>query len=175
MEVGDRPKHIKYWTLESRINTFDDWVHKNPNKDDLARAGFFYTGTNDKVSCYFCSGNLHKWEPNDDPCVEHAKYYPNCSYMIDYKGQEFIDAIQNKKEIKKKYDDENDNNKNTLKFIDEWNVEYNLEMCIICQDNKRKYVLIPCGHFVTCAVCIKKINDKCPYCRNIITKAYKKK
>lgn len=36
--------------------------------------------------------------------------------------------------------------------------------CVVCLDNEREYIYVPCGHFVTCSVCVKKIN-KCPICQ----------
>lgn len=44
-------------------------------------------------------------------------------------------------------------------------------ICMICTENRRNVVLIPCAHSVTCIKCIKSIvstNNKCPVCRSDI-------
>lgn len=40
------PKHLKYMTEESRISSFDKWPKTDMiNPVELAKAGFYYTGT----------------------------------------------------------------------------------------------------------------------------------
>ncbi|XP_045152905.1 baculoviral IAP repeat-containing protein 7 isoform X2 [Echinops telfairi] len=62
---------------ELRLASFHHWplaslVH--PTR--LAKAGFFHTGPQDKVRCFFCCGGLQSWERGDDPWTEHAKWFP---------------------------------------------------------------------------------------------------
>lgn len=33
-------------------------------------------GEADKVLCFRCGGGMKGWQPEEDPWVEHAKYYP---------------------------------------------------------------------------------------------------
>ena len=40
-------------------------------------------------------------------------------------------------------------------------------ICIICAENKRKIIILPCRHSHTCIKCSKKL-DKCPVCRSSI-------
>ncbi|BFZ24930.1 hypothetical protein BsWGS_27969 [Bradybaena similaris] len=88
------PKHGKYRTEASRLGSFGDWdPHKNPKPAALAKAGFFYTGRKDRVRCFCCSGGLCEWDANDDPWVEHARWFPNCPYVKQAKGQVFINAV----------------------------------------------------------------------------------
>ena len=116
------PKHSKYMTEESRILSFDKWP-KTDIKDplELARAGFYYTGSmasssstvsscrcietidssiflgvEDKVRCYHCGGGLQKWKSNDDPWVEHAKWFSNCDFIFLVKGEDFVNEIKKK-------------------------------------------------------------------------------
>lgn len=35
-----------------------------------------YAGERDGVVCFKCGGRLKTWQPDDDPWVEHAKFYP---------------------------------------------------------------------------------------------------
>ena len=41
------------------------------------------------------------------------------------------------------------------------------KLCIICFNNERKSVFLPCGHLTCCSECTEKIS-KCPICRTII-------
>jgi hypothetical protein len=47
------------------------------------------------------------------------------------------------------------------------------EDCAICMVNEKCIIIIPCGHYYTCAECTKKIN-KCPICRRGFTKTITK-
>jgi hypothetical protein len=49
--------------------------------DDLASAGFFYTGQADWVQCVFCQCILGGWTYADDPRHLHKELYPNCPLM----------------------------------------------------------------------------------------------
>ena len=35
----------------------------------------------DYVRCPFCGGGLRNWDRSDDPWVEHAKWFGNCSFI----------------------------------------------------------------------------------------------
>ncbi|CAL1528891.1 unnamed protein product [Lymnaea stagnalis] len=89
-----RPKHQKYKTEPSRLNSFGTWdMSRNPKPADLAKAGFFYVGHGDSVKCFFCDGGLRNWEPNDDPWREHARWFPRCPYVKQAKGTAFIESV----------------------------------------------------------------------------------
>ncbi|KAH9500236.1 hypothetical protein Btru_077545 [Bulinus truncatus] len=89
-----RPKHQKYKTEHSRLNSFTTWdMSRNPKPSDLAKAGFFYVGHGDSVKCFFCDGGLRNWEPNDDPWREHARWFPRCPYVKQSKGVAFIENV----------------------------------------------------------------------------------
>uniref|UniRef100_A0A6C0JBA6 RING-type domain-containing protein n=1 Tax=viral metagenome TaxID=1070528 RepID=A0A6C0JBA6_9ZZZZ len=45
--------------------------------------------------------------------------------------------------------------------------------CLICMKTRRQCAVIPCGHFVMCYECSKKIPDRCPKCRGNIDKMLK--
>lgn len=40
-------------------------------------------------------------------------------------------------------------------------------MCVVCVDEERCTVLIPCGHLVACRACTARM-DRCPICRSQI-------
>eukprot|EP00483_Globobulimina_turgida_P009036 UN09054 len=59
-------------------------------------------------------------------------------------------------------------------YLQKRNIELNDEIknnsndrgeCIVCMDNERLYVCIPCGHLCLCAKCKQLINKKCPICQ----------
>ncbi|XP_046557154.1 E3 ubiquitin-protein ligase XIAP-like isoform X2 [Haliotis rubra] len=65
-----------------RKETFKDWPPQmNPTAQQLAEAGFYYTGTFDKVSCFTCGCSLSKWQTDADALVQHAKHSPSCLYL----------------------------------------------------------------------------------------------
>lgn len=51
----------------------------------LAQADLFYTDVSDAVMCTFCDILLYKWEFGDQPIIEHYKYSPKCSFLLDPK------------------------------------------------------------------------------------------
>ena len=60
-----------------RRSTFRNWPHHiNATVNELADAGFMYLGTEDKLKCYYCNGGLQKWQKEEDPWFEHAKWFP---------------------------------------------------------------------------------------------------
>nr|XP_046261254.1 E3 ubiquitin-protein ligase XIAP [Scatophagus argus] len=80
-------------SFEERLASFAG-VELPVNRERLARAGFYSTGTGDNVLCFHCGGGLKGWQPEEDPWEEHAKYYPGCGFLLAEKGQEFINSIQ---------------------------------------------------------------------------------
>jgi hypothetical protein len=67
---------------EDRLRTFEHWSKQiRPTKEALAKAGFYYTGTADKVTCFACGLNLSSWEPTDEPWTEHEQWSPACIYL----------------------------------------------------------------------------------------------
>ncbi|XP_074072660.1 baculoviral IAP repeat-containing protein 2-like [Macrotis lagotis] len=79
----------------ARVKTFVTWPPQIPvHPEQLASAGFYYVGCNDDVKCFSCDGGLRCWESGDDPWVEHAKWFPRCEYLMEMKGQQYINQIQ---------------------------------------------------------------------------------
>ncbi|XP_073343475.1 E3 ubiquitin-protein ligase XIAP [Pagrus major] len=84
---------VQMGRFEERLGSFAGVQHPiDPER--LARAGFYSTGTGDKVLCFRCGGGLKGWQPEEDPWEEHAKHYPGCSFLLAEKGQEFVSNIQ---------------------------------------------------------------------------------
>lgn len=49
-----------------------------------------FTGERDRVKCWYCNGGLQHWDYDDAPWVEHAKWFPNCQFLLSVKGQHFV-------------------------------------------------------------------------------------
>lgn len=87
-----KPKHPKYGILAVRLNTFKG---RSPlathSPADVAAAGFFYpTGNSNSVICFYCGIEVQKWEVGDTPWGKHARRSPDCMFVVNIKGQEFI-------------------------------------------------------------------------------------
>lgn len=88
------PVHLEYASYDARLRTFENWPKTKPQtKEQLADAGFYYTGTGDQTLCYHCGGGLKDWEAEDDPWIQHAKWFKKCYYVLIVKGQAFINSV----------------------------------------------------------------------------------
>jgi len=95
---GNGPVHPNLVTLQSRLKTFVNWPDTcGQSKETLAEAGFFYIARLDHVKCFYCDGGLRNWEPNDDPWLEHARWFPNCSFVILNKGDGYVKEVTKSK------------------------------------------------------------------------------
>ncbi|XP_028591253.2 baculoviral IAP repeat-containing protein 7 [Podarcis muralis] len=80
---------------ETRLQTFQHWPESFPTSPaDLAAAGFFFIGPEDRVKCFCCGGVLFDWVAEDDPKAEHKKFFPSCSFIQgkDAGNQEMLQA-----------------------------------------------------------------------------------
>lgn len=39
------------------------------------------------------------------------------------------------------------------------------QLCVVCRENPKELILMPCGHVCLCEDCFESINSKCPVCR----------
>jgi len=51
-------------------------------------------GSHDRTVCLHCGGGLKDWLPIDDPCTEHAAWFPVCDYVRFINGQTYIRDCQ---------------------------------------------------------------------------------
>ncbi|XP_071144058.1 uncharacterized protein [Mytilus edulis] len=95
----DNPRYPNYAALQVRISSFQGWPsYLDQTPKQMATAGFLFAGYQDYTRCFFCGGGLRNWEAGDDPWVEHARWFPKCSYLRQNKGDRFIKAVQDKHE-----------------------------------------------------------------------------
>ncbi|KAJ7310497.1 hypothetical protein JRQ81_007419 [Phrynocephalus forsythii] len=89
---GSLPQNSSMADYETRIKTFATWNYL-VSKEELARAGFYSIGNGDSVVCFHCGGGLQEWKDYEDPWEQHAKWFPGCKYLIEEKGQAFVNSI----------------------------------------------------------------------------------
>ncbi|XP_064297372.1 baculoviral IAP repeat-containing protein 2 isoform X2 [Phalacrocorax carbo] len=65
-----------------RMSTFSAFPTNVPvSERSLARAGFYYTGVQDRVKCFSCGLTVDNWKPGDNAIEKHAQLYPSCSFV----------------------------------------------------------------------------------------------
>ncbi len=95
---GNGPAHPSLVTVHSRVKTFTNWpAETGQTPEIMAEAGFFYIGRRDHVKCFYCDGGLRNWESSDDPWLEHARWFANCTYVILNKGDGFVKEVTKSK------------------------------------------------------------------------------
>ncbi|XP_048449288.1 inhibitor of apoptosis protein-like [Rhincodon typus] len=68
---------------EMRLQTFQNWPsYSSLIPAELAKAGFYYTGEEDRVACFVCGGKLSNWEPGDHATSEHRRHFPSCPFVL---------------------------------------------------------------------------------------------
>lgn len=93
-----RPKYPEFASYDARLRTFETWPRAmSQTKEELATAGFYYTGSGDQTLCYHCGGGLRDWEAEDNVWEQHAKWFDYCPYLIMVKGRDFISRVTNRR------------------------------------------------------------------------------
>lgn len=88
------PDHPEYAIETARLRSFAEWPRTMKQKPkELSEAGFFYTGTGDRVKCFSCGGGLKDWDESDDPWEQHALWLSKCKYLKLMKGKTYIDSV----------------------------------------------------------------------------------
>uniref|UniRef100_A0A8C4W0M0 RING-type E3 ubiquitin transferase n=1 Tax=Gopherus evgoodei TaxID=1825980 RepID=A0A8C4W0M0_9SAUR len=173
--LPSQPEYPEMETEAMRLATFQSWPpYTELYPEQLARAGFFYTGMHgDTVRCFYCDGSLRNWELGDDPWREHAKWFPRCEFLLQSRGRDFVSSVQ----------DSDFNAPVSFFLICAVDVSLSAEpplsteeqlrqlqeerMCKVCMDKDVSIVFIPCGHLVVCAECAPSLR-RCPICRAVI-------
>ncbi|KFQ70292.1 Baculoviral IAP repeat-containing protein 7-B [Phaethon lepturus] len=158
--LPNEPEYPEMVTEEMRLSTFQHWPqYTDMQPEQLARAGFFYTGQGDVVRCFYCDGGVRNWSFGDDPWREHAKWYPGCEFLLQSRGREFISIwafffFFGKDESRMSTEEQ-------LRRLQEE------RMCKVCMDRDVSVVFVPCGHLVACGECALNLR-LCPICRAVI-------
>lgn len=92
--LTDKPKYSNYKTISSRIASFQNWPSTKSQKiEELAEAGFGYTGVEDAVRCYFCGIGLKDWPAGAIPWEQHTLANPNCGHVKRCRGIGYIQKL----------------------------------------------------------------------------------
>jgi baculoviral IAP repeat-containing protein 7/8 len=79
--------HPEYATPAARLQTFNNWPSSLPQKPhDIIKAGFFYTGEGDQVTCFNCDLSLLNWKADNVLFQNHVVIRNNC-YFAKQPGQ----------------------------------------------------------------------------------------
>ncbi|XP_064478299.1 baculoviral IAP repeat-containing protein 2-like [Ornithodoros turicata] len=93
--LHSRPAFPRYAPLERREQSFLAYPRDaKGNTGMMAKCGFFYTGRQDRTTCFMCGNSLCSWVDEDDPLVEHARWFPHCSYVELMLGDEVISNVR---------------------------------------------------------------------------------
>ena len=91
-------KHPLLAVLDHRISTFLTYPHtyrSNVDVDLLAEAGYFYAGSGDSVTCFYCDCKSGNWSSSEDVWKRHARTSPHCQHVLSTKGANFVaDTLQ---------------------------------------------------------------------------------
>uniref|UniRef100_A0A8D0FVG1 RING-type E3 ubiquitin transferase n=1 Tax=Strix occidentalis caurina TaxID=311401 RepID=A0A8D0FVG1_STROC len=188
--LPNAPEYPEMVTEEMRLATFQNWPqYTDMHPEQLARAGFFYTGQGDVVRCFYCDGGVRNWSFGDDPWREHAKWYPGCEFLLRSRGREFVSSVQESfsttllSPVSCAYsvysgwaliiltvwafffffgkDESRMSTEEQLRRLQEE------RMCKVCMDRDVSVVFVPCGHLVACGECALNLR-LCPICRAVI-------
>ncbi|ESO88916.1 hypothetical protein LOTGIDRAFT_94905, partial [Lottia gigantea] len=142
----------KYITMSSRFETLKNWAHLTLTANQLSLAGFYWDEEKKSCKCFRCNVIITNWQVDDDPFKVHALKSPECSYISQVKGKQFVaDTV---KTFVNALKDENE------KLRDE-------KMCIICTIEPKTILILPCAHLVCCSKCASSLQS-CPVCRTKI-------
>ena len=98
--IGTKPVREDFVSLEARVESFDKdtWrqqgisVFDSPllSPTSFANAGFYYTGQQDCVYCFWCGLSLRLWARHDVPKTRHLRSNPRCTWMLRVLGRELV-------------------------------------------------------------------------------------
>uniref|UniRef100_A0A8D2KS69 RING-type E3 ubiquitin transferase n=1 Tax=Varanus komodoensis TaxID=61221 RepID=A0A8D2KS69_VARKO len=184
--VDSQPEYPDLEAEGSRLRTFQNWPSYARVCPEVL-AGDLLAG--DFVRCFYCDGALRNWERGDDPWMEHARWFPRCKFLLQSRGRDFIDSIQEsylsppvgRSLGRFSLQEKGGSWPRTLwvtpgffLFLDaSLSLEEKLRrlqeerMCKVCMDKDVAIVLVPCGHLVVCAECAPNLR-RCPICRGVI-------
>ncbi|XP_067930248.1 baculoviral IAP repeat-containing protein 7-like [Watersipora subatra] len=99
----NRAAIIKYAIDSVRLRTFQRWpASSHLTGEQVCEAGFYYTGFGDQVRCFYCLGGIKGWTAHDEPWEEHARWFPDCSYLLNKKGTAYVALVHQKTPDNKK-------------------------------------------------------------------------
>lgn len=172
------PAHPKYAHEAARVKSFHNWPRcMKQRPEQMADAGFFYTGYGDNTKCFYCDGGLKDWEPEDVPWEQHARWFDRCAYVQLVKGRDYVQKVITEACVLPGENTTVSTAAPVSEPIPETKIEKepqveDSKLCKICYVEECIVCFVPCGHVVACAKCALSV-DKCPMCRKIVTSVLK--
>ncbi|XP_050493872.1 baculoviral IAP repeat-containing protein 3-like isoform X1 [Bombus huntii] len=186
-----KPEILQYASYESRLNSFATWpTDVTQPSEELAHAGFYYTGINDFTTCYHCGICIGNWRPEDDPWDRHMISSPRCYHLLPALGWEYVNnvtdqelyetaegaPIESTDENPERSNSENVTNEMTL--VEKINILFTIlatleeenrplkdaRSCKVCTEREATITFLPCGHLATCQYCSPAFTT-CIICR----------
>lgn len=159
-------KYPDFKLLSQRMKSFETWpVGIKQRPQELAEAGFFYSGQSDLVMCFACGIYLCKWEPTDNVWIEHKLHAPTqCNFLKhNHETMKLNEKIyEDLKKLPKTDVQETESTEST-------STEIQFEsLCKICLERKSTILFLPCKHVAVCGQCVFGIDKDCPICRTPI-------
>lgn len=88
------PTCPNFMSLEVRLKSFKLWQSADaPTPLELAKAGFYYCGIDDRTRCFYCNSGIRKWKLQMDAWEEHAIVSPNCGFLLLKKSKSYVDEV----------------------------------------------------------------------------------
>lgn len=165
-KIEEGIKYPEHKLMQQRIKSFDTWpVGIKQRPQELAEAGFFYSGQSDITLCFSCGVRLSQWEPSDNAWVEHKKHATtDCDFLrINHETVKINEEKYNEvKKLQKSEDISDDTSESP-----EREVQFE-SLCKICLERKSSVLFLPCKHVAVCGICVFGIEKDCPICRTPI-------
>ncbi|XP_033204814.2 baculoviral IAP repeat-containing protein 7-B-like [Bombus vancouverensis nearcticus] len=179
-----KPEILQYASYESRLNSFAAWpTDVTQPSEELAHAGFYYTGINDFTTCYHCGICIGNWRPEDDPWERHMISSPRCCHLFPALGWEYVNNVTDQElhetaegapivstdENPERSNSENVTNEMILvekiaTLEEENRALKDARSCKVCTKRKATITFLPCGHLATCQYCSPAFTT-CIICR----------
>ncbi|XP_041369490.1 baculoviral IAP repeat-containing protein 7-A-like [Gigantopelta aegis] len=89
-------KHSEFSDYTKRLDSFRHWTavfpHQSPQH--MAKEGFFFLGTLDRVRCFYCGITLRDWDEEDDPYEAHLEWSEDCNFIKQRRQEKIVERRQ---------------------------------------------------------------------------------
>jgi baculoviral IAP repeat-containing protein 7/8 len=94
LKIVKKPENLDYASYQTRLDSFTTWpTYMTQTREQLAEAGFYYSGINDITTCYHCGIQIGSWRIEEDVWVQHANLSPGCPYLLTIRGTEYVNKV----------------------------------------------------------------------------------
>lgn len=146
---------------KARRKTFEnsDWSSSlKTSVDDLVRDGFYYVGPYDCVACCYCGLILCDWLTHERPLPKHQRVGKFC-ILLDLRFRHLVRDMLEECNVELQLTDMDQN-----KVEKDVTIGSDVSKCVVCLENDRVTVTLPCKHLAACRECSNRLT-KCPVCR----------